>query len=176
MQPVAVHKGSPPVYSQPPWPNKKRWATDTANLSRPKSRTTSATGTCDNRTQVLDNSSCASYLARACDLCFARPLSLATLMNNQDGTLQLRSTTVIAYPSHLQPYFWHVEKNSGHSKNDQPSHSENMRAWGLPSILEAASLLASVFVARKGLSTHTSLIRVNLLTCSTFVVRCRTDW
>ena len=47
---------------------------NTANLSKPKSRTTSVSGLCPNRTQCVDNRSCVAYLARAWDLCFARPV------------------------------------------------------------------------------------------------------
>ena len=36
-----------------------------------------------NCTQVLDDSSCFTCVARACDLCFARPLSPATLLKQQ---------------------------------------------------------------------------------------------
>ena len=51
------------------------------NLSRPKSRTTSVRGLCPNRTQVLENSSCVTCLAGACDLCFVRLAHAADKQN-----------------------------------------------------------------------------------------------
>ena len=74
---------SPHGDSQPPWSNKKPWAANTANLSKPVSRTTSVRGSCPDRTQVLDNSSRVTCMARACDLCFGRSLSLATPRKEQ---------------------------------------------------------------------------------------------
>ena len=62
---------------------KKPWATNTANLSRPTSRTTSSRGLRPHRLRVLDSSSCVTSLASACDLSFARSVSLATLPEEQ---------------------------------------------------------------------------------------------
>ena len=54
----SAHSISPPVHSQPPRPNEKPWATNTANLRKPKSRTSFVRGLCPNITHVLDSSSC----------------------------------------------------------------------------------------------------------------------
>ena len=40
-------------------------------------------------------------------------------LNSQDGTLQLISTTRIANPGHLQPYFWQIEKSRHAEANFQ---------------------------------------------------------
>ena len=80
---LANTQGSPSVHSQPPWPNGKPWTTDTANPSRPKSRTTSARGFCRNRTQVPDTSPALPPWQEQCDLCLARPLSPATEAKEQ---------------------------------------------------------------------------------------------
>ena len=45
-----------------------------------------------------------------------RPRVHGARLNSQDGTLQLISTTLIANPGHLQPYFWQVAKNAGQAE------------------------------------------------------------
>ena len=102
-EPVALHTVARHLCIPKLWsPKKKPWARDTANLCKPKSRTTSVRGLCPNGTQVLDNSSCVTLLARACELFFARPLSLATPPEEQPRSH-------IAYPRHFCPYFRQVD-------------------------------------------------------------------
>ena len=52
------------------------------------------------------------WLLMALGHCLQQPF----LKNSHDGTLQLLSTTVIAYPDHVQPHFWQIEQNSGHDE------------------------------------------------------------
>ena len=93
---------------------KKPWATNTANLSRPKSWTTSATVLSLNREEVVDNVSCVTCLAGACDHCFAWAVSQVTLPQEQ-----ARSDTAVdetcCMPA-ISNLVGNVERNSGHAQ------------------------------------------------------------
>ena len=108
---ASTDKISPPVHSQLPWPIEKPLSTNTANLSKPKSRTA---------TQLPGNSSCATGKSIRTLLCsFLATSQQPYLRNRQDRTLQLINTTVIAHPRLRQ-----VEHNLDHAERYRWAHRE----------------------------------------------------